>query len=304
MDPATLIGVVVGLIVIVIANIMEGGNPTSLLLVAPLLLVFGAHDPGEHRGRHDERRQVSPRRRSSRRSPPRSAAAGLVVPTVVKLAEKARRRACSPSRTQLKDIDDPFLKRGLQMAIDGTDPEELRDILEAEIARQEGRGQGRPRSSSTDVGGYAPTIGIIGTVLGLIHVLENLAKPEELGHLIAGAFVATLWGVLSANLFWLPDRQPDHADQRARGRPDGAADRGHHRDPGRLQPAGRRARSCARCCPPRPSGEAGGGLMTHPAPASAASTRSTRSTRTTSAGWSPTPTWSRCSWCCSSCCSR
>jgi chemotaxis protein MotA len=55
-----------------------------------------------------------------------------------------------------------------------------------------------------DMGGYAPTVGIIGTVMGLVHVLENLSKPEELGHLIAGAFVATLWGVLSANLLFLP----------------------------------------------------------------------------------------------------
>ncbi|WP_200944582.1 motility protein A, partial [Geodermatophilus sp. Leaf369] len=56
----------------------------------------------------------------------------------------------------------------------------------------------------TAMGGYAPTIGIIGTVIGLIHVLENLNKPETLGELIAAAFVATLWGVLSANVFWLP----------------------------------------------------------------------------------------------------
>jgi len=55
-----------------------------------------------------------------------------------------------------------------------------------------------------DAGAYAPTIGIIGTVMGLVHVLENLSSPEELGHLIAGAFVATLWGVMSANVFWLP----------------------------------------------------------------------------------------------------
>ena len=54
------------------------------------------------------------------------------------------------------------------------------------------------------MGGYAPTIGIIGTVIGLVHVLENLSKPDELGHLIAGAFVATLWGVMSANVMWLP----------------------------------------------------------------------------------------------------
>ena len=103
-------------------------------------------------------------------------------------------RACWRWRTRVKDIDDAVPRSGRQMAIDGTDPEELRDILEAEVTPS------RPADKHgakffTDVGGYAPTIGIIGTVMGLVHVLENLAEPEELGHLIAGAFVATLWGV-------------------------------------------------------------------------------------------------------------
>ena len=89
------------------------------------------------------------------------------------------------------------------MAIDGTDPEELRDILEGEIAAKRAEDKDAAKFF-TDMGGYAPTIGIIGTVMGLVHVLENLAEPEKLGHLIAGAFVATLWGVLTANIIWLP----------------------------------------------------------------------------------------------------
>ena len=99
--------------------------------------------------------------------------------------------------------EDPFLKRGLQMSIDGTDPEDLRAIMEGEIAAKKAEDKVAAKFF-TGMGGYAPTVGIIGTVVGLIHVLENLDKPETLGPLIAGAFVATLWGVLSANFFWLP----------------------------------------------------------------------------------------------------
>ena len=139
---------------------------------------------------------------------------------------------------------------------------------------------------------------------GLVHVLENLARPRELGPLIAGAFVATLWGVLSANVFWLPMGAKITPHQRAAGRPDGAARRGHRRDPGRHQPARRPPEAdrapAARARSRRRRHER---LRARPAASGRRSTRR-RSTRTTSGGWSPTPTWSPCSCACSSCCSR
>jgi chemotaxis protein MotA len=126
-----------------------------------------------------------------------------MVPVVVSLAEKARREGLLALEDASRGLDDAFLQRGVTLAVDGTDPEELRDILDAELyAKRMADRQGA--KFFTDMGGYAPTIGIIGTVMGLVHVLENLANPEELGHLIAGAFVATLWGVLSANVLFLP----------------------------------------------------------------------------------------------------
>ncbi|TNM44249.1 motility protein A [Nocardioides albidus] len=129
--------------------------------------------------------------------------ADALVPQVVSLAERARREGLLALEDSLRDIDDPFLVKGVTMAIDGTDPEDVRDILEAEL-RAKKRDDKQAAKFFSDAGGYAPTIGIIGTVMGLVHVLENLASPEELGHLIAGAFVATLWGVMSANVVWLP----------------------------------------------------------------------------------------------------
>jgi len=122
---------------------------------------------------------------------------------IVGYAEKARRDGLLALDEAVNSVEDPFMKKGLQMAVDGTDPDDLYEILAAEA--------GAKRASAAagaqfwmDAGGYSPTIGIIGTVLGLIHVLENLSQPDKLGHLIAGAFVATLWGVLSANALFLP----------------------------------------------------------------------------------------------------
>ena len=122
---------------------------------------------------------------------------------VVQLAERARREGLLALEDAMKDVEDPFLRKGLELAIDGTDPEELREILEAEIEAKRAADKVRAKVF-TDMGGYSPTIGIIGTVLGLIHVLEQLSEPEKLGHLIAAAFVATLWGVLLANVVFLP----------------------------------------------------------------------------------------------------
>jgi chemotaxis protein MotA len=126
-----------------------------------------------------------------------------LVDDIVKLAEKARREGLLALEDAMKDVQDPFLKKGLQLAIDGTDSEELAAILEAEVDAKK-KADKQAATIFTAMGGYAPTVGIIGTVIGLIHVLENLSQPEKLGHLIAGAFVATLWGVLSANVMWLP----------------------------------------------------------------------------------------------------
>jgi chemotaxis protein MotA len=126
-----------------------------------------------------------------------------LVPVVVDLADKARRGGLLTLEDAVADMDDEFLKKGVSLAVDGTDPEELREIMEAELYAKKAVAK-QDAKFYNDMGGYAPTIGIIGTVMGLVHVLENLSDPDKLGHLIAGAFVATLWGVMTANVLWLP----------------------------------------------------------------------------------------------------
>ena len=202
MDAAPAIGIGLGFGVVVGANVMEGGNPMSLLQPPAMLLVFGTTILITIAGgtMADAKRIVSQLKKAFAGN---IEPAGTLVPQLVDLAEKARREGLLSLEDAVKHVDDEFLRKGVTMAIDGTDPEELREILECEVdAKRAADKQGAKFFS--DAGAYAPTIGIIGTVMGLVHVLENLAQPEELGHLIAAAFVATLWGVTSANVIFLP----------------------------------------------------------------------------------------------------
>jgi len=202
MDPAPAIGISLAFVVVCVTTILEGSTPLSLLLFPPMLLVFGVTILISIAGSSTQDAKKIPKN-FKRAFAQKVAPAAELVPTVVTLAEKARREGLLALEDQLRDIDDPFLVKGVTMAIDGTDPEELREILETEVdAKRAEDKQGA--KFFADCGGYAPTIGIIGTVMGLVHVLENLSSPETLGPLIAGAFVATLWGVMSANLIWLP----------------------------------------------------------------------------------------------------
>lgn len=201
-DAATPIGIGLALVIVVVVNMLEGGSPTSLLLLPPMLLVFGVTILVTFAGGTvaDAKHAVGALKSSLTA---KVAPASEVVPTVVSLAERARREGLLALEDSLSDIDDPFLVKGVTLAIDGTDPDELREILEAETEAKQ-RHDRHAAKFYGDAGAYAPTIGIIGTVMSLVHVLENLAEPDELGHMIAAAFIATLWGVLSANILWLP----------------------------------------------------------------------------------------------------
>ena len=202
MDPATLIGVALAFGAILASMLMEGTSPSAIIIPAALMLVFGGTIGAAMSGgiMRDTTSLVGALKRAFLAK--KSDSSGLV-DAMVKLAEKARREGLLALEDAMKDVEDPFLRRGLQLAIDGTDSEELREILEGEVEAKRKADKASAKIFA-DMGGFAPTIGIIGTVIGLVHVLENLSQPETLGHLIAGAFVATLWGVMTANVLWLP----------------------------------------------------------------------------------------------------
>jgi chemotaxis protein MotA len=202
-DPASLIGVVVALAGIFTSMIMEGSSPTAIILIPPMILVFlGTFGAGIAGSSMADVTKLGGWFKLAL-MPPKVPPATERIGVLVSLAEKARKEGLLALEAEVKNIDDPFLKRGLQMGIDGTDPEVLRSVLEGEIAAKKAEDKVAAKFF-TGLGGYAPTIGIIGTVIGLIHVLENLNDPGKLGPLIASAFVATLWGVMTANVFWLP----------------------------------------------------------------------------------------------------
>jgi chemotaxis protein MotA len=202
MDPATIIGIVAAFGAVFTLLVMEGGSVGSVFLVPPLILVFGGTIGVAMAGGvlKDTIGLVGAVKRvmTSKVAPP-----DALVDSIVKLAERARREGLLALEDGMKDVEDPFLRKGLQLAVDGTDSEELADILEAEVDAKKKADKGAAKIFA-DMGAYAPTIGIVGTTLGLINALENLSQPEKLGHLIASAFVATLWGLLSANIIWLP----------------------------------------------------------------------------------------------------
>jgi len=118
-------------------------------------------------------------------------------------AEKARREGFLSLEDFLPSIENQFLVRGLQMVIDGTEPELTRDILEREIEVFE-KNELVGYEMFMTAGGFAPTMGIIGTVMGMVNVLSNLSSPDELGGAIAVAFLATLYGIASANIIFIP----------------------------------------------------------------------------------------------------
>jgi chemotaxis protein MotA len=202
MDPAALVGIGLAFAAIFTSAILEGASPTALFLIPPMLLVFvgtfGAGITGSTLPDVMGTLKALPGYLTAKITPPDE-----TVNALVGLAGQARKEGLLALGDAVRHVEDPFLKRGLEAAIDGTDPEELADILESEIRAR--RKQAKVSSKLfTDFGGYAPTIGILGTIMSLVHVLGQLSEPNKLGGSIASAFLATLWGVLSANVLWLP----------------------------------------------------------------------------------------------------
>jgi chemotaxis protein MotA len=202
MDPAAIIGLVGAFAVIFTSVILEGGEIGSLFLVAPLVLVFGATIMVTMTGGMLSDTIGIVKSLIGALTAKKVNSTGQVE-VIVKLAERARKEGLLALEDAIKDVKDPFLKDGLQLAVDGTDPEELREILEGQVQAKK-KTDKQAAKMFENMGAYAPTIGILGTTTGLIHALSNLADAAALGHTIASAFVATLWGLMSANVIWLP----------------------------------------------------------------------------------------------------
>jgi chemotaxis protein MotA len=129
--------------------------------------------------------------------------AASLIDEIIGYASQARKQGIVSLEQQAASIQDPFLRKALNLAIDGVDMQQLRGIMELEISLMEQRGEAEAKVFES-AGGYSPTIGIIGAVLGLMQVMKNLANIDEVGRGIASAFVATVYGVAAANIVFLP----------------------------------------------------------------------------------------------------
>lgn len=202
MDPATILGILIAFGSLLAMIFLEGASPAALILPAPMILVFGASF-GVAIASTTLRDSIQALKFLPRAFTGKSPAPRQTIDQLVALAEIARKDGLLALEQEAAKIDDPFLKKALQNIADGVDADELRIMLEDEASSRERTGNAASKFFNS-LGGFAPTIGIIGTVVSLTHVLENLDDPSNLGHSIAGAFVATLWGVMSANFLWLP----------------------------------------------------------------------------------------------------
>jgi chemotaxis protein MotA len=203
MDPVTLIGFGISAVALLAFMVLEGSDPMSLLNIPAIVLVIIATTGAAMASQTMSDLSKLPVWFKMALMPAKVPPPTDQIQTLVTLAEKARKEGLLALEAQVKQIENPFLKRGLQMGIDGTDPEELRAVLEAEIAAKKAEDKVAAKFM-TAMGGYAPTIGILGCIVGLMNVMANLSDPASLGPMIASAFVATLWGVMAANFWFLP----------------------------------------------------------------------------------------------------
>lgn len=202
MDLTTLVGLLLSLGAVVATVFLEGGQLSSLLQAPAFVLIFfgtvGATIVGT--------------RTKDLRAVPKMLASAFVrkeqdpyemIDRLVQMAERARREGLLALQDDVASLGNPLLSRGVQMIVDGTDPEVVRATMETQVELDERRKMAAG-SFLESAGGYSPTIGIVGTVMGMVNVLANLSNPEQLAHSIATAFLATLYGIALANMLWLP----------------------------------------------------------------------------------------------------
>jgi len=202
-DMPALGGILFGVVALIMGFVLEGGRAGALLQGTAALIVFGGTIGATMVSYSiDELRQIPRLFRMALTRDPFDPVA--LIRQLARYADISRKQQPLALEPEIQRTDDPFLQKGLQMIVDNTDPDLMRQILEADmyaLLTQQRTGA----SIFEQAGGYAPTMGIVGTIMGLVHVLGELSgNPNGLASAIGLAFIATLYGVSSANLLWLP----------------------------------------------------------------------------------------------------
>jgi chemotaxis protein MotA len=205
LDITTGIGVILGIACILVGQALEGGHVGSILqMTAALIVLGGTFGAVVTQFPLDDLRRALRQARLVFAS--RADRSDELIAEILELARLSRREGLLALEARAEQATDPFFSRALLAVVDGTESAALRQLLEQTIEQEEQFQECGPKMFEA-AGGYAPTIGILGAVLGLIHVMENLSDPSKLGAGIAVAFVATVYGVRSANLLFLPFAQ-------------------------------------------------------------------------------------------------
>ncbi|HEY7885349.1 MAG TPA: flagellar motor protein [Cellvibrionaceae bacterium] len=202
MDILSIIGVILGFAAILGGNFIEGGSLASLLNFPAALIVFGGTIGAATLQTPKDSLKRALRMFSWVFHPP-AVDFNKGIEQIVSWSEVARKEGLLGLERRAEEEADVFARKGLELLVDGNEPDSIRRVLENDLILEEQRNLDAVRFYES-MGGYSPTIGIIGAVMGLIHVMRNLADPEQLGTGIAVAFVATIYGVALANLFLLP----------------------------------------------------------------------------------------------------
>ena len=202
MDILSLIGLIVGFGAIIGGQALEGGHLSSLVNGPALLIVMGGTFGAVMLQSPFKVFMTSLKMVVQVMFPPKLRG-DQAIANIMEWSNIARKEGLLGLEDIAENETDPFAQKGLQLLVDGSEPEVIRRVMEVELEAKEHHGMHAAKVFES-MGGYSPTIGIIGAVMGLIHVMQNLADPSKLGSGIATAFVATIYGVGMANLLFLP----------------------------------------------------------------------------------------------------
>jgi chemotaxis protein MotA len=202
-DIATLVGLILAIVGIIGGNVMEGGNPAALINIPGFMIVILGSLGATMMSQPLPNMVGLPKTLMSAFMGAKGHDEAGTVELFVNMADKARREGLLALEADVDKIHDEFTRKGVQLMIDGTDPELLRQIMEIDAESTKHRAEAGAQAIEF-MGGIAPTIGVLGAVLGLMGVMGHLDEPEHIGPGIATAFVATFYGVFTANVLWLP----------------------------------------------------------------------------------------------------
>jgi len=200
---SALVGIIGACVLILVGMIMKGGSIGGIISPPAFIMVIGATlgVMMASSGLDTVPKMIKLCLGPGMKDPAERRAETIAI--LVEFAEKARREGLLALEADIERLDDPYLKKGVRLVVDGTEPELVQDILETELEQTEGRHR-KNQEIFKNGAAFAPTIGILATVLSLVSVLQHLDQPDTLGPKISAAFLATFYGVMAANIFFYP----------------------------------------------------------------------------------------------------